>query len=306
MFERAGAFYEQLNDPSRAMDSYRKGQAYGRAVELSRRCFQGREVVELEQLWGDHLVSLKKSDEAIAHFVEAGAALKAVEAAIQCRQWAKAAQVVETLDPTEARPYYQQIAKYYEGARNYDDAERFYLRAGLPQDVVEMYSKANKWERAHRIATEHMSQAEVAMLYITQAHRLESSGKLKEAERLYVMVHEPDLAINMYKKNRRYDDMIRLVTSYRKDLLTETHLHLAQQLETEGNFKLAEKHYVEAQDWVHDATRLGQTGRPPRAAPQLSPRSPPSAGLRRQHVPRQRAVGRRRPRRQAPRRRQRF
>ena len=28
--------------------------------------------------------------------------------------------------------------------------------------------------------------------------------------------------------------MIRLVTSYRKDLLTETHLHLAQQLETEG------------------------------------------------------------------------
>ena len=75
-----------------------------------------------------------------------------------------------------------------------------------------------------------MSQAEVAMLYITQAHRLESSGKLKEAERLYVMVHEPDLAINMYKKNRRYDDMIRLVTSYRKDLLTETHLHLAQQL----------------------------------------------------------------------------
>ena len=196
MFERAGAFYEQLNDPSRAMDSYRKGQAYGRAVELSRRCFQGREVVELEQLWGDHLVSLKKSDEAIAHFVEAGAALKAVEAAIQCRQWAKAAQVVETLDPTEARPYYQQIAKYYEGARNYDDAERFYLRAGLPQDVVEMYSKANKWgtprdasrtgrlthtqphtshpappsttERAHRIATEHMSQAEVAMLYITQ------------------------------------------------------------------------------------------------------------------------------------------
>ena len=63
------------------------------------------------------------------------------------------------------------------------------------------------------------------------------------------MVHEPDLAINMYKKNRRYDDMIRLVTSYRKDLLTETHLHLAQQLETEGNFKLAEKHYVEAHDW---------------------------------------------------------
>ena len=82
-----------------------------------------------------------------------------------------------------------------------------------------------------------MTQAEVAMLYITQAHRLEQAGKFKEAERLYVMVHEPDLAINMHKKGRRYDDMIRLVTSYRKDLLTETHLHLAQQLETEGDLQ---------------------------------------------------------------------
>ena len=39
--------------------------------------------------------------------------------------------------------------------------------------------------------------------------RLESAGKLKEAEKLYIMVNEPDLAINMYKKNRHYDQMIR-------------------------------------------------------------------------------------------------
>ena len=249
MFERAGQFFERLNDPLRAMEAYRKGQAYGRAVELSRRNFQGRDVVELEQLWGDHLVAQKNPDAAINHYTEAGAYVKAIEAAISCRQWPKAAQIVETLDASDAKPYYQQIARYFESARNYAEAERFFLRAGLPQDAVEMYSRANKWDKAHRVATEHMTQAEVAMLYITQAHRLESSGKLKEAERLYVMVHEPDLAINMYKKGRRYDDMIRLVTSYRKDLLTETHLHLAQQLETEGNFKLAEKHYVEAQDW---------------------------------------------------------
>ena len=55
--------------------------------------------------------------------------------------------------------------------------------------------------------------------------------------------------INMYKKNRQYDQMVRLVTTYRKDLLTETHLHLAQQLEHEGNFREAESHYVEAKDW---------------------------------------------------------
>jgi len=249
MYERAGAFFEKLNDANRAMESYRKGQAYARAVDLSRRAFQGRDVVELEEMWGDYLVARKNPDAAVNHYTEAHSYIKAIEAAIACRQWAKAAQIVETLSPSDAKPYYQQIAQHYESARSYEDAERFFLKAGLPQDAVEMYSKVNRWEKAHRVATEHMTQAEVAMLYITQAHRLESTMKFKEAERLYVMVHEPDLAINMYKKNRRYEDMIRLVTSYRKDLLTETHLHLAQQLETEGSFKLAEKHYVEASDW---------------------------------------------------------
>jgi len=243
MYERAGQFFERLSDPQRAMEAYRKGQAFGRrdpphispisprispisrphfacisptspysstvsrlhlgrAVELSRRDFQGRDVVELEQLWGDHLVAHKNPDAAINHYTEAGAYVKAIEAAISCRQMTKAAQIVETLDAADAKPYYAQLARHFETTRAYDDAERFFLRAGLPQDVVEMYSRCNKWEKAHRVATEHMTQAEVAMLYITQAHRLESSGKYKEAERLYVMVHERDLAINMHKKGR--------------------------------------------------------------------------------------------------------
>jgi len=35
--------------------------------------------------------------------------------------------------------------------------------------------------------------------------------------------NEPDLAINMYKKAKQYDNMIRLVTKFRKDLLKDTH-----------------------------------------------------------------------------------
>jgi len=32
----------------------------------------------------------------------------------------------------------------------------------------------------------------------------------------------------MYKKAKQYDNMIRLVTKFRKDLLKDTHQHLAQ------------------------------------------------------------------------------
>lgn len=44
--------------------------------------------------------------------------------------------------------------------------------------------------------------------------------------------------------------MIRLVTKYRKDLLKDTHSHLAGQLEREGNLKQAEHHYIEAGAWM--------------------------------------------------------
>ena len=36
---------------------------------------------------------------------------------------------------------------------------------------------------------------------------------------------------------------------FRKDLLKDTHQHLAQQLEMEGNLKQAEHHHIESGSW---------------------------------------------------------
>lgn len=73
-----------------------------------------------------------------------------------------------------------------------------------------------------------MKPEDVAVLYITQAQTLESQGKYREAEKLYVAVDEPDLAITMYKKLKMYSDMIRLVKQFHKDLVLDTHIHLAK------------------------------------------------------------------------------
>jgi intraflagellar transport protein 172 len=78
----------------------------------------------------------------------------------------------------------------------------------------------------------YMSEGEVGLLYINQAQKLEAQGRLKEAEKLYCTVKEKDLAINMYKKHRRFDDMIRLVCTYthirtyaHTHIRTHTHIH---------------------------------------------------------------------------------
>ena len=40
-----------------------------------------------------------------------------------------------------------------------------------------------------------------------------------------------------------------LLQVYHPDLVQSTHTHLAQELETEGNHKSAETHFVSAGDW---------------------------------------------------------
>ena len=87
------------------------------------------------------------------------------------------------------------------------------------------------------------------MLYTKRARELEAAGKFKEAEAIYLKVNEYDQAINMYKKQRMYDQMIHLVALYRKDLLGDTHVHLGEKLESEKDFREAEKHYSAAEEW---------------------------------------------------------
>lgn len=68
MFEKAGEFFERLNILDRALDSYVRGHAFRKAVDLARRAYPSH-VVNLEEEWGDWLQSQKQLDLAIEHFV---------------------------------------------------------------------------------------------------------------------------------------------------------------------------------------------------------------------------------------------
>jgi intraflagellar transport protein 172 len=86
-------------------------------------------------------------------------------------------------------------------------------------------------------------------LYQTHANQLEGQGKFKEAEKLYLAIGEPDFAINMYKMHKDYENMIRLVAAYYKDLLPETYSLIAKALESDARIKEAEYYYLEAKEW---------------------------------------------------------
>lgn len=158
-------------------------------------------------------------------------------------------QLVANQPPEIARPYYKQIARHYAEVRQYDLAEKYFINAGEFVEAFEMYVRANKWDQAYNVITRYLPENEYTLIQVQEARKFEGEGHYKEAEKMYLAANEPDLAINMYKKAKLYDQMIRLVMKFRQDLLKDTHHHLAQQLEMEGNFKQAEHHYIEGGAW---------------------------------------------------------
>ena len=68
----------------------------------------------------------------------------------------------------------------------------------------------------------YLPESEYTLLYAQEARKFEQEGFYKDAERMYLTANEPDLAINMYKKARKYDQMVRLVKTYRKELLKKS------------------------------------------------------------------------------------
>ncbi|XP_076872854.1 intraflagellar transport protein 172 homolog [Brachyhypopomus gauderio] len=247
-FERAGDLFERIRNNQRALECYRRGNAFRKAVELARLAFPS-EVVKLEEAWGDYLVQQKQMDAAINHYIESGCSSKAVESAIGARQWKKALHIVELQEDTSSAKSYLRIAEHYASVQEFEVAERLFVKGGHIRDAIDMYTQAGKWEQAHKLAVKCMTQEEVSALYISRANELEKEGKYNEAERLFASVDEPDLAIAMYKKNKMYNEMIRLVAQHHRDLLQETHVHLAKDLEADGRYQEAEHHYIEGQDW---------------------------------------------------------
>ena len=66
-----------------------------------------------------------------------------------------------------------------------------------------LFPQADRWEDAYKIAVNCMPKEEIQQLYVSRARELVEQGKLREAEKLYVIVDEPDLAISMYKKHKQ-------------------------------------------------------------------------------------------------------
>lgn len=62
------------------------------------------------------------------------------------------------------------------------------------------------WEKAHQLLKNNPTLTELSEELESYGQKLEATGRIKEAEKLYLALDKVDLAINMYKNFQRYDE----------------------------------------------------------------------------------------------------
>lgn len=265
MHVQAGEVYQATGKQDKALELYRKGHAFAKAIDLARHSFPG-EVTLLEESWGDYLMSVHRPEQAIAHYIEAGKMPTALRAAIEAHQWEKAADILEVVGESNVEPeHFQQLGRYYATIRNYEKAEKYFIKGKLPVEVVKMFIAVGElsyyvlkfhvpiivdvintghWSRAYEAAKHSLATPDMIRLFTDEGKNLVNAGRLRDAEQLYVAANLIDLAIDMYRSVKNYDQLIRLVTNHQPDQLTRYHMEIARQLQADGNRKAAEKHLI--------------------------------------------------------------
>lgn len=184
----------------------------------------------------------------VNHFIEAGLTERALEAAVQARQFDRASEIASILDNIPIN-LGKKIAEFYVLKDELELALEIYLNMGCVKEAVELLNNRGHYVRAYKIAKQLMSQEEAQEMYEIIAKSNELDGKLSEAERIYLACGNIDLAISMYKNKREFDSMIRLVRQYHPELLNETCIYLARELESDRFYKQAEQYYLMASEW---------------------------------------------------------
>jgi len=84
---------------------------------------------------------------------------------------------------------------------------------------------------------------------MAKAEEMVDRGQLATGEELFILCQKEDSAIAMYKKQRKWDDMIRLVSQYHPDLVEKSYQAVGKALADENAYSQAEKYFLRGNDW---------------------------------------------------------
>uniref|UniRef100_A0A915BZY3 Intraflagellar transport protein osm-1 n=1 Tax=Parascaris univalens TaxID=6257 RepID=A0A915BZY3_PARUN len=149
--------------------------------------------------------------------------------------------LVEKYHSEHVQETHKHIAGDLEERGDLKAAEEQYLKAGDWKSAVNMYRAAEEWNDAYRIAKQEGGDAAQKQVAYLWAKSLGGDSAVKLLQKFNLL----DESIDFACENGAFDFAFELCRLGAKARLPFVHLKLAQQLEEEGQFENAEKHYIE-------------------------------------------------------------
>ena len=155
----------------------------------------------------------------------------------------------QSADDETHQKYYKIIADHYNKTKQFDMAASMLIRSGDERNAVRLLLDSRKWRQALEMASRQMDQNEIETIFMAKAEPMVDNGELVVAEEILILIEKEDGAIAMYKKQRKWEDMIRLVRQYHPDLVEKSYQAVGKALEDENSYSQAEKYYLRGKDW---------------------------------------------------------
>eukprot|EP00210_Caulerpa_lentillifera_P003637 g3472.t1 len=269
-FECAGDLLIHLERYEEAKEMFAKDHCYEKLSQLCQIHFPN-ERVEIEKQWGDHLVLIKNYEAAVEHYIQSGNNKEAMDAALSSKDLNKAAEILAQLDESSAREPRLKLARRFAKINKLKKAEGLFVSSNDINSALEMYKDHKDWDSVFRLAHSHLPVSKQKSFFICIGNELELNGDLNKAERAFLLAEDVDEAVEMYKRHRDFNSLIKLIKSEQADSLNETYTYIGEQMEAASNYHEAEKYYSCCNNWKailemyktaglwEDAIRVAQT-----------------------------------------------
>eukprot|EP00398_MALV-I-01_sp_L67-1_P000507 gene507-687_t len=247
-FDKAGELYEFQFHSMRsdellqaAYENYVKGHAYRQAVELAKR-EKPEWVKDTEEKWGDWLVEDRQLEAAVNHYLEARCVEKVIDTALKARLWNHAQQLLEEMSTgynnISIAGYWARLAQHYAEARQYDQAERCFLKSSTSENdgvkkAVEMYLGVHHFEQAVNLCQRYLNENDIKTILFKSAESWENT-KPKLAEDLYYKSGNHRSAMLMWRRREDHNNEIRALQKCKE---------MADRLKSSGNISAAQEMY---------------------------------------------------------------
>ncbi|OQV16936.1 Intraflagellar transport protein 172-like protein [Hypsibius exemplaris] len=225
--EMVGRTLELLGDVDGALKAFRSGHCYDHAIEFARQR-KPEQVVPLEAECARYLVNIHNWQDAIGHFIEANLNTDALDAAIHCHDFDKAAQILTVVEDSK-------------------EAVEMYKKIGKPKEAIKMFLSRSKIEEAYQYAETFVKPEEIKNIFRKEAEGMITEKRYAEAEKMLLQIGDIETVIRMYRDSQQFQRWIDLVKKYQEHALGDTYAEVAQAYRKMGSLRQAELYFARAQ-----------------------------------------------------------